>query len=60
MKNFFVSLLGTLVGLALFSAGVLIVVLALISAVLSQTGGTKAVAMERGSYLVFNLSANIN
>ncbi len=60
MKNFFVSLLGTLVGLALFAAGVLVVGLALVGAVLSQAGGPKATAIERGSYLVFNLSANIN
>jgi protease-4 len=60
MKNFFISLLGTLVGLTLFAAGVLVVGLALVGAVLSQAGGGKVTAIERGSYLVFNLSANIN
>ncbi len=60
MKNFFVSLLGTLAGLALFCVGLVVVALALIGAVISQTGGGgKAVAFERGSYLVFNLNANL-
>jgi protease-4 len=61
MKTFFVSLLGTLVGLTLFFAGLFVVGLALIGAVVSHAGGSsKAVPeVEPGAYLVFNLNANL-
>ncbi len=62
MKNFFVSLLGTLAGLTLFTAG--LIGLACVAVVLavansSHPGGKSSTAIESGSYLVFNLNANL-
>ncbi len=62
MKSFFISLLGTLAGLTLFAVGLTVVLVALIVAVVSHIGGVSGKAapvIEPGSYLVFNLSANI-
>ena len=58
MKNFFTSMLGALVALLLFAIGsvtVCFVVIAVLAAVNShKTGG-----LEPGSYLVYDLSANL-
>jgi len=57
MKNFFTSMLGSLVALWIFLAGVA-VLLAIAFAAMS-TLGQKTATVEPGSYLVFDLSTNI-
>jgi protease-4 len=60
MKNFFVSLLGTLAGLALFCSGLVVVGIVLVAGVLSSaTSSGSATKIERGSYLVLSLDANL-
>ncbi len=58
MKNFFTSLLGALVALVLFFGGCLFLGF-LMLAVLVSLGRKAPVGVEPGSYLVFDLSANI-
>jgi protease-4 len=60
MKNFFTSLLGSLVALAIFTGGCAVLAFGLF-AVLAALGGREKAgpAFERGSYLVFDLSTNI-
>jgi protease-4 len=57
MRNFFTSMLGSLVALWIFLAGV--VLLALIACAAMTALGKKAAVVEPGSYLVFDLSTNI-
>lgn len=57
MKNFFSSLLGTLVALVLFTGTGVLLVVGLLIAVAAM--GEKKVMVEDGSYLVLDLSANI-
>jgi protease-4 len=57
MRNFFTSVLGALVALWVFLAGVVLLVMIALAAVLAR--GKKAVVVEPGSYLVFDLSTNI-
>ncbi len=58
MKNFFASLLGSLVALVVFFGGCLFLgVLMLV--VLASLGEKPAATVQPGSYLVFDLSANI-
>jgi protease-4 len=57
MKNFFTSLLGSLVALCLFFGGGLLLLFAIFGAVAALNH--KTVAVEQGSYLVLDLSANI-
>ncbi len=57
MKNFFASFLGTLAAIALVITGVMVVSFGLLVAVSSIKPEVKTV--ESGSYLVFNLNANI-
>ncbi|MDR2673662.1 MAG: signal peptide peptidase SppA [Opitutaceae bacterium] len=60
MKNFFTSLLGSLVALAIFSLGAMFCSFLLIVAVASLGGGgKKKIAVEKGSYLVLDMSVNI-
>jgi len=59
MKNFFTSMLGALVALIIFTGGGLLLFIGFIGAIAAMSGENKPVAMERGSYLVFNLDANI-
>lgn len=58
MKNFFASFLGTLAGLALMATVVVIGSLVLLFTAASLSP-EKNVAVEQGSYLVFDLNANI-
>ena len=58
MKNFFASLLGTLVALIIFFGGCAFLGLVLLLA-LASLGHRPPVMVESGSYLVFDLSANI-
>ncbi len=58
MKNFFTSLLGSLVALVLFFGGCAFLGLVFILA-LAALGQKQPVAVQPGSYLVFDLSANI-
>jgi len=61
MKNFFTSLLGALVALLIFSVGGGLLVLGLLVAIAALGSSEKgAPAIERGSYLVFDLSTNIS
>ena len=58
MKNFFTSLFATLTALLIFCAGGFLIAVLFIAA-LAAAGGKKPVAVARGSYLVFDLSTNI-
>ncbi|HTQ31080.1 MAG TPA: signal peptide peptidase SppA [Opitutaceae bacterium] len=58
MRNFFTSLLATLAALWIFLAG-LVVLLLIFFAAVAALGGKSGVAVEPGSYLVFDLTANI-
>jgi protease-4 len=57
MKNFFTSVLGSLVALWIFLAGVAL--LAAIAFAVMAALGQKSAVVEPGSYLVFDLSTNI-
>lgn len=59
MKNFFTSMLGALVALVIFTGGGLLLFIGFIGAIAAISGQEKAVTIEPGSYLVFNLDANI-
>ena len=60
MKNFFTSMLGALVALIIFTGGCFVLFLGCIAAIAAFSGRDKsAPTFERGSYLVFDLSANI-
>ena len=59
MKNFLSSLAGTLVGLFLFSVGVVLLVAGALAALVALGGrDASAPAFDKGSYLVLNLSTN--
>ena len=58
MKNFFSSLLGSLVALVIFFGGCMFLGLVFILA-LAALGQKQPVSVQPGSYLVFDLSANI-
>ena len=60
MKNFFTSMLGTLVALVIFSAGCGLLFVGFIVA-MSALGGDKSTPkLEKGSYVVLDLSTNIS
>jgi protease IV len=58
MRNFFTSMLGALVALWIFLAGV-VLLLAMGFAVMTALGKKTTTVVEPGSYLVFDLSTNI-
>jgi len=58
MKNFFTSMLGALVALIIFTVGGGLLMVAFIGAIAAMSGD-KAPHVERGSYLVLDLSAAI-
>lgn len=58
MKNFFTSMFGALVALIVFFVGGAVVLFIIVAAI-AAAGKEKPVAFEKGSYLVFNMSANI-
>jgi protease-4 len=58
MRNFFTSVLGALVALWIFLAGVVILLL-IVFAALTSMGRKTTTVVEPGSYLVFDLSTNI-
>ena len=61
MKNFFTSMLGAFVALVIFTGGCFLLVIGVIAAIAAMGGAEKAAPdFERGSYLVFDLSANIS
>lgn len=61
MKNFFTSMLGALAALVVFSAASVVLVLGLFAALAALGGREKpGGGLERGSYLVFDLSSNIS
>lgn len=61
MKNFFTSMLGAFVALVIFSGCCLVLGIGVIAAIAAMGGAEKsAPEFERGSYLVFDLSANIS
>jgi len=60
MKNFFVSLLGTLAGLALFCSALVVIGIVLVAGVLSSASHDGPTGkIERGSYRVLDLDANL-
>ncbi|MDR0352646.1 MAG: signal peptide peptidase SppA [Opitutaceae bacterium] len=61
MKNFFTSLLGSLAGLVIFSLGALFCsfLLIVVIASLGGGGGKKKITVEKGSYLVLDMSVNL-
>lgn len=59
MKNFITSMLGSLVALVIFACGGVVIVILLIGALAAMGEKGTAVNVERGSYLVFNLSTNL-
>jgi protease-4 len=60
MKNFFTSMLGALVALVIFASGCALLFVGFI-AVMSTLGGEKSTSnLEKGSYIVFDLSTNIS
>ena len=60
MKNFFTSMLGALVALLIFAGGAFVPVIGFVGAIAAMGGGEKATAeLERGAYVVFDLSTNI-
>ncbi len=60
MKNFFTSMLGALVALLIFTGGAFVLFIGFVGAIAALGGGEKATPeLERGAYLVFDLSTNI-
>jgi protease-4 len=59
MKNFFASMLGTVVGLLIFAAAGAILVVGIFVAVAAAGSSKKVAQVEKGSYLVLDLSVNI-
>ncbi len=59
MKNFFTSLLGSLAALVIFTGGSLLLFIGFVGAVAAMNGTKKPVTIENGSYVVFDLDANI-
>ena len=59
MKNFFTSMLGALVALVVFSAGAILLFIGLLGAIVSMSGDKKSPTIDSGSYIVFDLAANI-
>lgn len=61
MKNFFTSMLGSLVALAVFTGGCVVLLFGVLAVLAALGSGERATpSFERGSYLVFDLSANIS
>lgn len=61
MKNFFTSMLGALVALIVFFGGCFVLFIGFVAAIAAVGGGKEhaAVDVEKGSYLVFDLSTAI-
>src|SRR5882724_7520157 len=59
MKNFFTSMLGALVALIIFTLGGALLFVGFVGAIAAMSGGDKTVSVERGSYLVLDLSSAI-
>ena len=59
MKNFFTSLLGALVALIIFTIGGGLLFIGFIGAIAAMGNQQKTEVVEQGSYLVFDLAANI-
>ncbi len=60
MKNFFTSMLGALVALVIFSGGCMLLFIGFLAAMAALGGSENAAPdLERGSYVVFDLSTNI-
>lgn len=60
MKGFLSSLAGTLVGLLIFSVGIVLLAAGAVAALVALSGrDSSAPAFDRGSYLVLDLSTNV-
>lgn len=59
MKNFFTSMFGALVALIIFTFGGVLLFFVLIGAIVAMGNQQNAQPVESGSYLVFDLEANI-
>ncbi len=60
MKNFFTSMLGTLAALCIFSVGLGVFVIGFFAVMAASASQRPAPSVEKGSYLVFDLSMNIS
>jgi len=58
MKNFLTSMLGALAALVIFALGGAVLFLGLLG-LIAALGGDKSPALERGAYVVYDLSSNI-
>lgn len=59
MKNFLTSMLGSLAALAIFAVGGGVLFLGLIGLLAAIGGGDKMPTLERGAYVVYDLSTNL-
>ncbi|MEO6874970.1 MAG: S49 family peptidase, partial [Opitutaceae bacterium] len=59
MKNFFTSMLGAFVALIIFTGGGVLLFIGFIGAIAAMSTQNKPATMQAGSYIVFNLDANI-
>ena len=59
MRNFLTSLLGALVALIVFSGGALLLFVVFIAGIAAMNGEKAPPSIEKGSYLVFDLSTNL-
>lgn len=60
MKNFLTSMLGSLAALAIFAVGGGVLLLGLFGLLAAIGGGDKAPTLERGAYVVYDLSTNLS
>ena len=60
MKNFLTSMLGSLAALAIFAVGGGVLFLGLLGLLAAIGGGDKAPTLERGAYVVYDLSTNLS
>ena len=59
MKNFFASMLGTIVGLMICALGGTILVVGIFAALVAAGTAEQTASVEKGSYLVLDLAVNI-
>jgi protease IV len=59
MKNFFASMIGTVVGVAICAVGAALLMIALFIGLAAAGNAKKVTVVEKGSYLVLDLAVNI-
>ena len=60
MRNFLTSMLGALVALFVFSGGAFLLFILFLAGIAAMGGDKAAPTIEKGSYLVFDLSTNLS